>query len=106
MELTNVNRQKHVAEMRKRIEARLAERQSNAPNKPKKKMTLKERREMEKKKKAATSKNKKLMSKPLTGSIMNQTANGRMSVANLRKLKTKLRTAQNKRASMVASKYD
>lgn len=104
MESTNANKERHVAEMRARIEARLAERVANVPNKPKK-MTLKQRREIEKKKKAATAKNKKLMSKPLAGSIMNQAANGKMSVANLRKLKSKMRSAQNKRASIIASKY-
>jgi hypothetical protein len=106
--LTNANRQKHVEEMRARIEARLAERNAtaseNAPN-PKKKMSLKAKRELERKKRMATAKQKKLMSKPLVGTNMNTTANGRITNAKLQKLKTKLRTAQNKRASAIASKY-
>jgi len=103
--ITNANRQKHVEEMKARVAARLAERQSNAPNKPKKKMTIREKRELERKKRAATAKQKKLMSKPLVGTNMNKTANGRITNAKLQKLKTKLRTAQNKRASIIASKY-
>ena len=104
----NANKQKHVEEMRRRIEARLLERGANTPTPTPKtrKMTIKERKEREKKRKSATAKQKKLMSKPIAGINLNQTANGKITPLKLKKLKERMRSVQNQRAAIAASRYE